>query len=198
MRKGKKITERGWEEEPPGWGTLQEILGKEEDFQPPDHFWVSYLPNLRRRMEERRRVHLHPIPLLAGGASLLILAFLLFRPQLTPPKIPSLPREGGYFGGELSGINSPAQLERLSASLARRFRLDDLQIAVRELTYGQMDLEGWGEKEKEKLLEGLASQLGDEAHLASDLLYQDLDIDEATEELSPGELQELENQLKGS
>ncbi len=200
MRKSKqsKIIGKGVEKERQELETLQEILKKEEDFQPPAHFWASYLPNLRRKMEERGRVHLHPIPLLAGGLGLLIIAFLLFRPQIYPPNIPSPPLKGAYEGGELSGIDSAAQLEKFSTSLVQVFRLDALQKGVTELTYGQVDLGGLGKEEGEKLLERLASQFGDEANLASDLLYQDLDIDKATGELSASELQELENQLKGT
>jgi hypothetical protein len=177
---------------------LQEILKEEEDFQPPPNFWASYLPNLRRRMEEKRRSRLHFVPVLASALSLLVVAFLLFHSQIYPPNLPPSNLKRTYWDRELSGISSTAQLEKLSASLVHTFRLNDLQEDVTELTVRRVNLEGLGEEEGEELLERLASQLGDEANLAADLLYQDMDIDEATEGLSVKELQELENQLKGT
>ncbi len=177
--------------------TLQKILKKEEDFQPPPDFWASYLPNLRRRMEEKRRGHLRFVPVFASALSLLIIAFLLFHSQIFPPNLPPSSLKSPYGDRELSGISSAIDLERLSTSLAQAFGLNDLKEGVAKLMVRRVDLAGLGEEERVRLLEALASQLGDEVNLASDLLYQDSDIDEVTGELSPGELMELETQLKG-
>lgn len=188
----------GLEKERQEFEALQKILKKEEDFQPPPGFWSSYLHHLRRRMEGERISRLRFVPVLASALSLLIIAFLLFHSQIFPPNLPPSNLKRPYGDRELSRISSAIDLERFSTSLAQAFGLNDLEERVAELMVRGVNLGGLEEGGREKLLGVLVSQLGDEADLALDLLYSDLDIDEVTGELSVDELMELKNQLKGT
>ncbi len=182
-------------EEQESFAALKKILKREEDFHPPTDFWDSYLPNLRRRMEKGGNFGF--VPALAGALSLLIIGFLLFHYQIFSPNLPSI--SGKYNGkGTLYGISSLTELEEFSTSLTQAYGLNDLLRKATDLMVGNLNWEGLGEEEKEGLFRALASQLSEEADIAADLLYGNLQIDELSSELTSKELKELENQLKGT
>ncbi len=184
----------GMEKEREEFETLQRILAQEKNPPLPPNFWASYLPNLRRRMQKKR--HRDFVPALVGGLSLLFIAFLLFHSRIFPPNLPPLSHEKGYGERRLSGINSEVVLEELSTSLVQAFGLDGLIGSLEDLMERPTNWEELGDEDRERLLGALACQLGEEADYACDLIYQGLDIEEATGELSSDELLELEMQLR--